>query len=111
MDNELDIVKKKLRKQANEEAGRRILSKYPYHKQLNALAFVMRLQNRDIVSLKSGNNSRLSSNDRTLINTTSDMDSWILSVRRSCGNLRNMINCLTHDETLSFNVCDDTHWR
>ena len=93
------------------EAHKRITAEYPIHEQINALANATRIQNKELVAIKSGKAYRLTTREKSSLRKAGDMDNIITKIRNKSDKIERIFLELTVDEMTEFNPSEHKHWR
>ena len=88
-----------------------IINSYPEYKQMNLLAKVASIQNKEIVALKTGSVYQLSKEDMMYLGQAQRCESFIASVRAKSNELEQKILAMTQESLKAFDPKDDSNWR
>jgi len=88
-----------------------IINSYPEYKQMNLLAKVASIQNKEIVALKTGSVYQLSKEDMMYLGQAQRCESFIASVRAKSNELEQKILVMTQESLKTFDPKNDNNWR
>lgn len=88
-----------------------IIAAYPEYKQMNLLAKVASIQNKEIVALKTGSVYQLSEEDMAYLGQAQRCESFIASVRAKSNELEQKILAMTQESLKAFDPKNESNWR
>lgn len=103
-------LKLKLKQDIEAEAGVRILAMYPLWRQINHMAAVLDIQNKELSALKSNKTHSLSSDDVAAIKAAQLAKNDVFAIRSKSNKLAASIDAMTHEELKAFNPAKDSNW-
>lgn len=94
------------------EARKRILSRYPDYKQRNLNGAVSKIQNKEIISLKSGQgNYTPTSDEMDLLRAAKVCQDFIDMIRTRSNELEASLDEMTEEQLSSFDPSEDSNWE
>ena len=109
-DNLGSVVKEDLILEIKQEAGKRIEAVYPDYKQRNLNGAVSRIQNKEILALKAGENYSITADELLSLRAAKDCENFILAIRAKSNQLEDSLDIKTLAELEAFDPSDNLNW-